>query len=522
MSDTEEQSRWRWLQISLYGAAVFLTSAGALVIEIVAGRMIAPYVGMSLYTWTAIISVVLAGLSAGHWLGGLLSETGRDKALGRTALLLAGAAVTAAAPLPLVRVVSPWILSMEVTPVAAIVAISVSLFFLPSFFLGTISPILTRLALADRLSRPGPVIGGMFAAGALGSIIGTLAAGYLFISWVGTSGTLLAVAGLFTAMALIALLFARAGVAQTVLLISPAAFAAAGLLLWTNSMGAFAGPCLEESDYYCIRVEDTARQTGRPSRVMVLDHLAHGINDRDDPTRFHSPYLELLDLLVRARFAPEQDFTAFFIGGGANSLPRAWQESFRQARLHISEIDPAVTRVAREALWFEPSAQTRMDHRDSRLVLSGLPEEARYQVIFGDAFHDISVPQHLTTLEFAQLVRRRLETGGFYALTVVDAVQRPLFLYSVALTLAQVFPQIEVWAEIDQVLTGGRITYLVIAADQGSGFEEIRATRPEGPRWRRWPPADLARRIAAADVPLLTDDFAPVDRLIREVQALEP
>ena len=42
--------------LAAYGATLFLTSAGALVIEIVAGRMLAPYVGMSLYTWTAIIA----------------------------------------------------------------------------------------------------------------------------------------------------------------------------------------------------------------------------------------------------------------------------------------------------------------------------------------------------------------------------------------------------------------------------------------------------------------------------------
>ncbi len=47
-----------------------------------AGRLIAPYVGMSLYTWTAIIAVVLAGLSAGHWIGGLLAAPAVDAARG--------------------------------------------------------------------------------------------------------------------------------------------------------------------------------------------------------------------------------------------------------------------------------------------------------------------------------------------------------------------------------------------------------------------------------------------------------
>ena len=51
-----------------------VVSAASLVVEIVAGRLLAPHVGMSLYTWTSVIAVVLAGFSAGHWLGGRFAE----------------------------------------------------------------------------------------------------------------------------------------------------------------------------------------------------------------------------------------------------------------------------------------------------------------------------------------------------------------------------------------------------------------------------------------------------------------
>lgn len=57
--------------------AVALNAASVMVVEIVAGRLIAPYFGMSLYTWTTGIGVVLAGLSLGHWLAGWLSAWSR-------------------------------------------------------------------------------------------------------------------------------------------------------------------------------------------------------------------------------------------------------------------------------------------------------------------------------------------------------------------------------------------------------------------------------------------------------------
>src|SRR5512137_418142 len=53
---------------------VFIASFCTMVIELVAGRIMAPYVGVSLYTWTSIIGVVLAGISIGAYAGGILAD----------------------------------------------------------------------------------------------------------------------------------------------------------------------------------------------------------------------------------------------------------------------------------------------------------------------------------------------------------------------------------------------------------------------------------------------------------------
>ena len=58
-----------WQKGSLY-LIVFMASACTLILEIVAGRLLAPHLGVSLYTWTTIIGVVLAGISIGNFLGG--------------------------------------------------------------------------------------------------------------------------------------------------------------------------------------------------------------------------------------------------------------------------------------------------------------------------------------------------------------------------------------------------------------------------------------------------------------------
>ena len=183
--------------------ALLLSSACGLVVEIVAGRLIAPYVGMSLYTWTAIIAVVLAGLSVGHWIGGRLADgepTPRQSYL-RLAVSLGLAAVSSLASLLLIRLIAEPLVSGGLSPVAAVITLCSALFLLPSLFVGIVAPIVTKLAIDLEPSRAGAIIGRMFAVGTLGSIAGTLGAGYLFISWIGSTGTIIAVTVIYAVLA---------------------------------------------------------------------------------------------------------------------------------------------------------------------------------------------------------------------------------------------------------------------------------------------------------------------------------
>ncbi len=499
-----------------YGAAFFVASGGALVMEITAGRLLAPYVGMSLYSWTAIIAVVLAGLSLGNWCGGYLSERPAARQATWIGLAFALAAASSLLSLVLLRQLSGPILDLGMGMVPSVLAISGAAFFLPAFFPGLVGPPLTRRAIALVPGREGRVLGQMFALGTLGAIAGTLLSGYLFIAWLGSTGTVLAIAAIYAVPAVIFLVGGRRQKAT-----APLAFLAAliaGLALLGERSGAFTSPCDRESGYYCLRVFDAEDRTGRPSATLVLDHLGHGVNDRATPDYYWSGYIELTDLVVRARLGGREDFAAFFIGGGAYTLPRGWQARFPQAALTVAEIDPEVTRMAQDRLWLDSSAGSlRILHEDARVALArGRPEAggARYDVIVGDAFRDISVPAHLVTREFAQIVRDRLRPGGSYALTVIDEPVRTRFLFSVAKTLFQVFPEVEVWAEVAQLQQGGRITYLVVAGDTPSPVDRIDSRVDLERSWVRWPAGDLEPRVRASDSPVLTDDYAPVDRLL--------
>lgn len=188
------------------GLIVFLSSACLMVLELIAERIIAPHVGMSLYTWTSIIGVVLAGMSLGNYLGGRMADRWASPRLLGGIFLLSGLAalpILAADGLGFLAVIE-WPLILK------ILVVITSLFFLPAIILGTVSPIVAKLAIRD-LARSGRVLGQIYAAGSAGSIVGTLATGFLLVPWFATHVIVHSVVGLLLLLGLLLLVRARRG-----------------------------------------------------------------------------------------------------------------------------------------------------------------------------------------------------------------------------------------------------------------------------------------------------------------------
>jgi spermidine synthase len=490
------------------------TAALGMVVEIAAGRLLAPYVGMSLYSWTAVIAVVLGGFSLGHWVGGRLAGPGVDDRIGcrRLAAILGVTAVATIAALPLLRLAATAVGVDGANPIVAILLLATAGFLAPSLFVGMVSPIATKLAVDDApADEVGRVLGRMFALGAFGAIAGTLASGFVFIAWIGSTGTILAAAGLY---ALLALAHLPAGFGRT----APAAAAGLSLCLGlaagaAHMSGTLRGPCDAESAYFCIRIDDATALVGRPARLMALDHLAHGISMRDDASLLPMPYLHGLDEILAVRGLPRAP-SALIIGGGAYTLPRAWAAAWPEGRVEVAELDPAVTAAARRWFWLEDRPNLSIAHGDGRVVLQSHEAAPRWDVVFADAFHDLAMPTHLVTREWHEAVAARLRPGGVYAVNVMEDRREPRFLLALVRTLKERFAHVEVWVETADPGPGRRITYLVLATAAPTPVPRVTANRGPERTWARLPDWFVAERIARAAVPVLTDDHAPVDRLM--------
>lgn len=172
---------------------VFVSSVCVMVLELTASRLIAKHVGSSLYTWTSVIGVVLAGITIGNFIGGWMADRmNREKILGRLFLL---ASVASFSVLWLDQLVAGRPRPDDVGwPVWVFMTVA-EMFFLPALALGTISPVVASIAL-DRSEYTGSTVGNVYAWGAFGSIVGTFLTGFWLIDVFGTRMIIGGTAGL--------------------------------------------------------------------------------------------------------------------------------------------------------------------------------------------------------------------------------------------------------------------------------------------------------------------------------------
>jgi hypothetical protein len=172
---------------------VFVSSVCVMVLELTASRLIAKHVGSSLYTWTSVIGVVLAGITVGNFLGGWMSDRfNREKILGRLFLL---ASVASLSVLWLDQLAAGRSRPDDIGWPAWVFLTVAEMFFLPALALGTISPVVASIAL-DRSEYTGSTVGNVYAWGAFGSIVGTFLTGFWLIDVFGTRMIIGGTAGL--------------------------------------------------------------------------------------------------------------------------------------------------------------------------------------------------------------------------------------------------------------------------------------------------------------------------------------
>lgn len=536
-------------------ALVFASSMAIMILELVAARLVAQHLGVSLYTWTSVIGVILAGISLGNYAGGLLADRTSPRQLLPALLVLASICSLGTLWLNQLmdQLARPDFLSW---PGWVLVNVAV-IFLLPATLLGTIAPVVAKMAL-DARQRVGATVGGIYAWGAAGSIAGTFLTGFWLIDAFGTRAIVAGVAIFLAIVGLGIALWQRLREAELFagwLAILAAVLALAfGPWPWAQRWGHFLlwrpdrshVEYFDESNYFTISVYEDFDLPD--TKVLALDNLVHSYVPTDDITDlvydYETIYAAVTDRVLRQRAWERAamrhgdgigttpslpPIRAFFIGGGGYVFPRYLEEVYPTTRIDVAEIDPAVEVAAREALGLPPPGRTRirtwaMDARRFVDARVGAGHDVRYDFVYGDAFNDLSVPWHLTTREFNERLRRLMAPDGVYMINVIDIFRegRGRFLGSYVRTALRTFPCLYVFSSDADGPGERRDTFVVVGARRPLDLHDL-GERPadvefEG-RLFAWSESgrhggDMETVLERGAGLLLTDDHAPVENLL--------
>jgi spermidine synthase/tetratricopeptide (TPR) repeat protein len=508
-------------------ATVFISSFCIMVVELVAGRMIARFLGSSLYTWTSVIGVVLAGITIGNYLGGRVADRWpAKKVLASLFALAAGACVVTVI---LNNLTGEWKWLWQFSwPVRVFLHVTI-VFLLPSVALGTISPVVAKNAL-DRGLPIGRTVGDIYAWGAAGSIAGTFAAGYYLIALMGTVAIIWAVAG---AMMLMALLYGGS---------SMRVFKGAAAMLfcliivgnvpwgWAKSVGAATGlresfdktvRYKDETQYCYVAVVDLGRE---PEQLAFLqDKLTHSSIVVSKPDYLSYSYERIMAAITH-RFADKASPANFLIlGGGGYVLPRYLERNWPQSSVDVVEIDPGVTKAAMAAFGLQPTERMRTISLDARNYIDELVNDMdrsmdapKYDFIYEDALNDYLVPFQLTTREFNEKLLRVLKDDGIYMIELIDVYNSGLFLGTFVNTLKESFPNVYILSEYD-VAPQARNTFVVVASRRELNLANLSSEYPDLSALWYLTEEQIETVRQKSDGLVLTDDFAPVEHLMAPV-----
>lgn len=493
-----------WLAIAL----VFGTSAAVLVLEILAGRLLAPYVGVSLETFTGIIGTILAGIAVGAWAGGLMADQLNPRRL--LPLLLAAGGALAIATVPIVRALGDATGGGGGMSILVLTAFG----FLPSAtVLSAIPPAVVKLQLQD-LASTGTVVGRLSAWGTAGALFGTFFTGFVLVSAAAVTTLIYVVGALLIASGLA--LGVRTRLVRATEMLSLVGLAVVSV----GGATALGTPCDTQTAYYCLSVVESDEVDS--GRMLVLDDLRHSYVDLDDPTVLEFWYVRRLIDAIEVQTTGTIE--AVHLGGGAFTVPR-YLRVIRPGSSHIIlEIDGDLVTAVETEMDFDRADDVEILVGDGRLTMRTLEFDSA-DVVIADVFGGRAVPFHLATEEFIVDVKRVLRPDGIYVANIIDGPEER-FLRAEVATISEVFDHVAV-VRSEPLVRGRGGNAAVIASDTPLNEDALAARLAAD-----IDPSESAEDLADPDrivgqlvtrewlddyvdgAGILTDDFAPVDQLL--------
>jgi len=441
-------STYRWTKRIFY-LTVFCTGAVVLIFEVAAVRLFAPYFGASLYVLSSVLSVILAALSLGYFFGGRLAD--RLPYAQPLYVIIASAGVI----MIFLLAVSQYVLPnspLLFSPISGPLILSLGLFFVPAFLLGVDSPYVIRLLSPQHSADQGAIVGSVFFWSTIGSITGSILAGFYLIPIFGLTLTILG-ASLF--------LIVLAGFALIALSFFPQTHPhPPSLQLLIFFLGIWILAILFTYQTLTTSFTDPANtvlytRDGLYSQLQVFDRTINGTTYRflksdSNTSSAIIPFSEELAFTYTAPLIALPELktpltNSLVLGAGSFTIPKYLHSTYPEMMVDVVDVEPSLQKVAHT--YFELPETNKISYHitDARVFLNST--STTYDVIFSDVMNaGLFIPPHLSTIEFFELLKQRLHQDGVAYINFIGMLHQKNqnLTDSMITTITRVFPNYQI------------------------------------------------------------------------------
>lgn len=395
---------------------VFLSGALTMMLELIAARVLSPYVGSSNLIWTTIIGIMLTSMSIGYWFGGKMADKNKENDIRMLSNFLLISAI-ATSFIPILEVEFIDVLSKLSSNLVFVAIICATITFgIPSFLLATVSPIAVKIK-NNSMDNIGATSGKISSLSTIGSIFGTFFAGFILIPNLGVRNIILVCCILLWILSVY--LFSKKDKKYYILIVFELVMIV-GLNLLGGYLFKIKNPEITrdvDSEYSRIWVTNLNVGENTYKTLQVDTGLESYINQ--ETGEMGAKYLYYYDLF---EYYNKEAKNALMIGGAAYTYPMHYLKKYEDKTIDVVEIDKTMTQIAEEEFGLdENNPNLGLITQDGRSYLNY--NQRKYDTIFIDAFKGLNAPFELTTYEAMQKAYNSLNDNGMVITNIISSIE---------------------------------------------------------------------------------------------------
>ena len=474
---------------------VFLGGAIGMGLELIAARILSPYVGSSNVVWTSIIGIILISMSLGYWIGGKSAD--KEANLNQLAnILLCSALATSTIPLLetcVVKILAGIIPNLIISAILCAIIV----FSIPSFILAMISPYAVKIKSKEE-TQIGSLSGKISSLSTIGSIVGTFLMGFLLIPNIGVSNINISITIILVVMSLIA----RENMDKKIIWKNIFAICIMVILIILGKITfkiSNQDIILDtDSQYSRIWVKQIQTEKATYKTLQVDTGLESYIDT--ETGEMGAKYLRYYDLF---EYFNKDAKSTLLIGGAAYTYPIHYLQKYNDKTIDVVEIDDKMTQIAVEQFGLNINDERLKTYsQDGRSYLNY--NQNKYDTILIDAFKGTNAPFELTTYEALTNAKDMLNENGVVITNIISALEgkKSKFIKYEYATYKAVFDDVKVFKVTDREQS--EVQNLILVGIKGT--PDIDESKYD--EYLQY--INMQVNDFETDREVVTDDFAPI------------